>query len=399
MTSSDSPFSAADSTLGYLFQCKYALLDALRRMRQGEDFLVSVETLDDVYFERNGLPNELLQSKHHRNRQASLNDFSTDIWKSIRIWCEGSLSGLIADDSVFYLLTTATADDGSAASLLRRDEDRDVDEAFNKLVAAAQTSTNKQHASSYKLFLSNQAKVRTVLERVYVLDATAPITELPGLIRNEVRFAVKKKFLEPFVERLEGWWFARVIDQMSDSRPGPILSEELESQMSDLRSQLQDDSLPIDDSIREADIDFTSHIDKQFVRQLRLINLKNPRIFIAIREYFRAYEQRSRWMREDLLLVGELGRYESRLIEEWQIYFERMREELGEEAAEEQKLKSARALYDWVESRANIPIRPRCDEPFVTRGSFHMLADDLKVGWHPDFAKRVKELLEREAAE
>jgi hypothetical protein len=104
-------------------------------------------------------------------------------------------------------------------------------------------------------------------------------------------------------------------------------------------------------------------------------------------------------MREDLLLVGELDRYESRLIEEWQIYFEQMREELGEEAAEEQKLKSARALYDWVAARANIPIRPRCDEPFVTRGSFHMLADDLKVGWHPDFAKRVKELLEREATE
>jgi hypothetical protein len=41
-------FSAADSALGYLYQVRVALLWSLRRARAGADFVVSLETLDDV---------------------------------------------------------------------------------------------------------------------------------------------------------------------------------------------------------------------------------------------------------------------------------------------------------------------------------------------------------------
>ena len=62
-----SPFSAADSAVGYLYQVRTALLWALRRLRAGNDFVVSLETLDDVTFEsRGGKPEELLQTKHHQ---------------------------------------------------------------------------------------------------------------------------------------------------------------------------------------------------------------------------------------------------------------------------------------------------------------------------------------------
>jgi hypothetical protein len=265
MSASGSPFSAADSALGYLFQCRYALLDSLRRIRQGEDFVVSIETLDDVVFEPKGKPEELLQTKHHKNREASLNDFSPDLWKTIRIWCEGTLSGHVTPDAVFYLLTTSTASADSAASFLRHDDKRDVDTAFAKLKATAQTSTNKTNVSAYAVFLKNETKVRPIFDRAFVLDSTQPITELSKAIQNEVRLAVKKKFLDSFVERIEGWWLARVIVQMSD-HSGPILSEELDAQMSLVREQLRDDNLPIDDSIIDAAVDFGFHIDKTFVK-------------------------------------------------------------------------------------------------------------------------------------
>jgi hypothetical protein len=40
-----------------------------------------------------------------------------------------------------------------------------------------------------------------------------------------------------------------------------------------------------------------------------------------------------------------------------------------------------------------IRLRERFDEPFVTRGTLHELADRLSVGWHPDFVARLEELL------
>ena len=59
-----------------------------------------------------------------------------------------------------------------------------------------------------------------------------------------------------------------------------------------------------------------------------------------------------------------------------------------------EKIKAARIIYDWVEKDADIPIRPRCNEPFITRGSYHMLADKQEVGWHVEFRSRLAELLE-----
>jgi hypothetical protein len=75
-----------------------------------------------------------------------------------------------------------------------------------------------------------------------------------------------------------------------------------------------------------------------------------------------------------------------------------MRENLGEDAVDSEKIKAGRIIYDWVEKEADIPIRPRCNEPFITRGSYHMLADKREVGWHVEFRSRLVELLEGRGA-
>jgi hypothetical protein len=64
MANSKIPFSAAPTAIGYLFQCRYALLESLRRLREDAQVVVSIETLDGVVFERDGEPPVLLQTKH-----------------------------------------------------------------------------------------------------------------------------------------------------------------------------------------------------------------------------------------------------------------------------------------------------------------------------------------------
>jgi hypothetical protein len=136
-------FSAADSALGYLYQVRLGLLWSLRRARGGTEFVVSLETLDDVTFESiGGTPEELLQAKHHRNREASLSNASGDLWKSLRIWFEGNASKQIPDGTALYLLTTGGAPADSAASFLRS-EGRNVEKALQILEIVTQTSENE----------------------------------------------------------------------------------------------------------------------------------------------------------------------------------------------------------------------------------------------------------------
>jgi hypothetical protein len=93
------------------------------------------------------------------------------------------------------------------------------------------------------------------------------------------------------------------------------------------------------------------------------------------------------------LVVGlDLHQYEKRLAEEWELIFDAMRDDLGDNATNEAKEEAAREVLKWAE-RETVPIRPNVTEPFVSRGSLHMLADEVKIGWHPEFKDRLALLL------
>lgn len=391
-----STFSAADSALGYLYQVRVALLWALRKIREGTDFVASLETLDDVTFESVGRPDELLQTKHHTNRQAGLSDASPDLWKSLRIWFEGLATHTIPSGAVLHLLTTATAASGSAAAYLRQRE-RNVDAALSALEATAQSSRNQANAAAYTAFLDTPVKNRrAIVNAIVVIDAASTIGNLDEQLQAEIFWAVERKHQGVFLGYLEGWWFRRAIAQLLHIATGDrILATELEAQMSDLREQFKQDALPISDDLLNIALDdaaLAGHENSLFVRQLELVKANSRRIAAAVRDYYRAFEQRSRWLRNDLLLVGDLANYERRLREEWELVFEAMKDKLGTSAAEAAKEESARTVLEWAE-RTSIPIRPAVAEPFVTRGSAHILADELRIGWHPEFRERLAHLL------
>jgi len=368
-------------------------------LKIGDDFVISLETLDDVTFEtKGGKPEELLQTKHHRNREAMLTDASEDLWKSLRVWFEGHAENAIPYGTALHLLTTGKAPASSAAARLRSDDGRDVDGALKALETTSQSSASKANAPAYAAFLKTLAKDRkALLDCVVVIDGAPTITALDGELKTEVFWAVERKFHDAFLERLEGWWLRRCLKQLASAAPADgVLAAEIEAQMSDLREQFKQDSLPIDDDLLTFDLDEATeiaHADSTFVRQLEIITAGKRRIAAAVRDYYRAFEQRSRWLRNDLVLIGDLTQYERRLIEEWELVFEGMKDEVGETAAEVAQQKAAREILRWAE-RASLPIRPGVTEPFVTRGSLHILADEVRLGWHPQFRDRLAALLE-----
>jgi len=390
-------FSAVDATLGYLYQIRLALLLALRRSKYDPDFLVSIETLDDVTFEASGgNAADVLQTKHHRSRVASLTDASSNIWKTLRIWFEGSTSGEIPGSAKLCLVTTATAPKDSAASRLREGEGRDTAAAQRALDSVASSSSNKANVSAYKAYLGVPTEVRkAILERVVVIDASPTIEDLEDELGREVHWAAGREHHEAFLERLEGWWLRRVLRQLTGTLRDRIGSGEIEGQMSDLREQFKQDALPIDDDLLDFTLDETTratHEDSTFVWQIRIIKAGKRRIAAAVRDYYRAFEQRSRWLREELIVSPDLYKYEKRLVEEWEVVFEAVRDDLGDTAMEIAKEAAGRSVLAWAE-REVLPIRPAVTEPFVSRGSLHMLADEIRIGWHPEFRVHLSAIL------
>lgn len=390
-----SNFSADASALGYLFQIRAALLLFLRQGKEHPDLAISIEKFDDIAFEKDGTPTELIQTKHHINTVASLSDASPNFWKTLRIW---SLS--IAEKKLdlaeikLTLITTSQAPDDSAASKLRS-ENRDVENALLILSNVANSSSNQSNSEAYKDFLKLSIDERKrLIDCVIIFDRSPQICDTRSLILQELIYVTRPEFLESIYQRLEGWWLNKVIKYLSDAMHKCILHKELLEQINDIQVQFTQDNLPIDfweEVILEEQQ--LSEDQRIFIEQLRLIVISKPRIQKAISDYYRAFQQRSKWVREELLLDDEIGLYEKHLIDEWERQHLKMKEDLSQNPSEEEMRKGGRDVFNWMDGSANLNIRPRCTEPFVMRGSYHMLSNELKVGWHVEFYKRLCHLL------
>lgn len=391
-------FGAGDSALGYLYQIRMALLTALRRINPAaeDDFSVYLETLDDVVFESTGTALELLQLKHHSNTQANLTDASPDIWKSLRVWMAGRDSGAVSADDRLVLITTQAVAEGSLASKLMVAK-RDEDGALATMRTIVQSSTNATNAPAYEAFQELGQKEQKALVSSIIIAPNQPNIEQVGIdIRHEVRFTVRRDHVDSFVTRLEGWWFTRCLKHLIGKSTDPLRCSALQAQMDDIREQLVS-ALPVDDDIFEHEVDISAYEQEVFVHQAKLAGVNHRRVLSAVRDYYRAFEQRSRWVRESLVMVGDLDKYERTLCEEWDLTFSRALDDIGPEAAGAAQEQMAKDIYSWAET-ACFPIQRGVDNPSICRGSLHMLANELRVGWHPQFLSKLQHLLSGRSA-
>ena len=391
-----STFGAAPAMVGYLYQVRLALLWAIRRSRTS-DFVVSLETLDDVSFEFGGEPLVVLQAKHSLKAAASLTDLSTELWKTLRVWLVGLASGEIPIGTVRFLITTAAAAPGSACAALGI-EDRDVAEAAKRLKHAASSSTNGELKPAFEAYLALEETEReALLAHVYVIPSHPDAVEITEQLQSEL-YHVSLNHQALSVQMLEGWWFKRVLNELVHPEGG-IPRAEIDAQISDIQESLKPDALPIDedlDALMIALEQLPEFADRPFYKQVELVSGSQLRIRNAITSYLQAFRQRSAWTRHDLLFDADLDKYDKRLQAEWELQYGQVCDELGPDATDAAMAQAGRALVKWAED-AHISIRSGVNVPWVCRGSLHMLAEDMRVGWHPQFKIRLKAVLDAAA--
>lgn len=390
-----STFGASASMVGYLYQVRIALLWAIRRSRVS-DFTVSIETLDDVSFEVSGQPAAVLQAKHSLNAAATLTDLSPELWKTLRVWMVGLASGEVPLDTARFLIATATAPIGSACSALGIDgPGRNIAEAAKRLKHAATTSSNIDLKSVFDAYLALEESEREqLLSRIYVVPAQSDAASILEQLQAEL-YHVSLHHQDMSVQMLEGWWFKRVLNELVHP-DGGIPRAEIDAQISEIQESLKSDSLPIDeeiDALMVALDQLPEFSTRPFYKQVELVGGSQLRIRNAITSYLQAFRQRSAWTRHDLLFDADLQKYDQRLHAEWELQYAQVCDELGPDATETAMATAGRAILKWAED-AHIPIRSGVNVPWVCRGSLHMLAEDRRLGWHPDFEARLKAIFD-----
>ncbi|MGE5360767.1 MAG: ABC-three component system protein [Bacteroidales bacterium] len=394
-------YSASEQGLGYIYQARLALLHLLQLP---EDTAVFLEMDDDLDF-IDGDGGKSLASLKHKAIGDRLTDLSTDFWKSVNIWlARYKRDGRAASNLRFFLFTTGTvATDSFLARLLPGQSvasghvatltelaNGALAESTSKVIAPIATAFNE---------LSDPEK-QDFLERILILDGSPRIADIPAIIRDQMR-SIRREHREFVFERLEGWWTDAVIKQLTGARTEGIFGYDVSDRLSSFAEEYKTDNLPITfrGKVPAEEIDIEADT-RLFVAQLREIGISSNRIRSAILDYYRAFEQRSAWARENLLVSGEVEEYEDRLADEWNRYKDVAFEKLKDDSAEDALREAGATLYNWAEFETgkieSLRIRARVTEPYVLRGSFHILADgtpEPRVYWHPRFLHRLAEVL------
>lgn len=395
-------YSAGEQGLGYIYQPRFALL---RLLQLPESTSVLIEKDDDLDFlDKDDV--KTLASLKHKAIGDRLTDLSTDFWKSVRIWlARYNRDGRSEASLRFFLFTTGTV---SKTSFLRRflldrvSQDEET-ASLSQLVgeALAKTRSDLIGEIAKEFHQLNDEEKDDFLSRIVIFDSGPRIVDVPSIIKDQHMRSIRREFRGAVFERLEGWWNDTVVNLLSGKRIEAIYGYEISDKLSAFAEEYKSDNLPITfrgkAPAREIDAENDPRL---FVVQLREIGAASNRIRNAILDYYRAFEQRSVWARESLLVTGEMEEYEDRLVDEWSRYKDVIFEGLDNESADAVLLEAGKALYKWADLESGnisaLRIRERVTEPYVLRGGFHILANARpmpRVYWHPRFLSRIGELL------
>lgn len=389
-----STHSAQASFLGYEYQALQALLLIAP---SGHDSEVYLERFDDVTFHE-GDHKQVLQMKFSLNNDRNITSKDEALWKTIRNWIDIIELGLVSTDEYqFIIITTRKTDDELILQLTEEPNTRDKKEILESLISIAKEIHNDQIKDAIDKFLKlDPVKQRKLVDKIKILTSQPDIVEIQAEIEKHLSGYTRPEFKENFFYAVYGWWYTEILNRLAGNVNEPLTSQSLIEVMTRLRDLQMAGTLPTHfDDAKLTDNIFNAYKASRFVEQLNLIRIETPEIFKAILNFYKASEQRSKWFRELHNTAYFLEKYDEELKEKWDGQFSKTLRKAKNDGAvtTEDLVPYGIENYEWMNNSNYYPdlkLENSLSKIWLWKGSFHMLADFCKVGWHPDFKKIFK---------
>lgn len=385
--------TARDANIGYFYQTRYALFLLMNPKSTSDE--ISIENFDDISFDENGTPLELIQTKHHSNPK-SLSDKSEDLWKTIGNWVDGIEENTIKlEKTMLTLVTTSQASVDSAAMMLKAKDShqRDVLSALKKLKKAGEESTNYVVITNYNKFNSlDILDQKKLLEQVIIIDEAPDIDDVEKNIKDFLGITTPSEHIDEIFLRIEGWWIGQVIKCLRRNLIS-ISKKELVNRIISWRDGLRLSDLPIY-SQNISEVDLKEEDKKMYIRQIEEIKLQNS-IRDAKLNYLKAKTHRKKWMRQNSANIEDIQKFDELLKNQWSEKFNYYKNFFQNESNPEKLISFGQKIYSWANfDSQDLKLKNQAGLHFYTKGCFHKLADVLDIGWHPRFKEKLSKKVE-----
>ncbi|WP_218064125.1 ABC-three component system protein [Nguyenibacter vanlangensis] len=364
----------------------------------GDDGAVAIESADDVELKGNGQC-LLFQLKHSlKTTPTAMTIRSKGLWQTLKAWID-VLPGLTLSETLFHLVTVAPITRGNILETLGTPgADRkplvaalvqEAERVVAEREAAAQAKKPLPYAdraAGCEAFLKLTPDGRlNLMRQTRIQPGTMPIDQMEGAIAQMLTL-IKPEDRASVARRLIEWWDRQVVYSLCKKRPQFISRGELQEYITELIGDIEHDRLAADFETIAHPSDYQP--DGMLTRQINLVDGKSHDLTKAIREEWRARQQRSKWVNDRPNMAAIIATYDHILKEYWSDRHAEIVESC-EDLEDAEKRSKGLGLLRWAHNDAPTtvrPIVPGFEAPYYVRGSYQVLAIDQEVGWHPDYA-------------
>lgn len=387
-------FEAKDPSLGYYYQVLYSLYLMLG-IRDKSNLTIKLEDLDDLVINCSGNLH-LIQLKHHNTNDSLLSDRSLDFWKTIRVWSSEINQGKIKeiDSTIFSLVTTGKVSDNSFLLKLKDGKNRDAEFALKEMIKISADQSVESTKKSYEAFsvLSDSQK-KLLVDNIYIIDQEVGIVAVEDLIKSQLKYSAPPNKISALFDGVIGWWLMQCIDVLSDSDKSEINDEDLQSKIWEIIETLKQDNLPDSFVLDVIENPLNEYEKHTFFKQLKLIALGNRPLLKAINDFRKAYGQKNKWLQDGLIMPDELERYENNLYDNWDRMFSIVVDKIEGAENPQEIIQAGKNFYNEFIEKNHPNIRPNYSSVYYPIGSYHMLAEKKRIGWHPNYENLIDDVI------
>lgn len=393
--------TAEDAALGFYYQTYFAFLTLLQQ--SGDDAGVAIERLDDVELKVNG--HLLLYQLKHSIKAVPppITLKSRALWRTLKVWIDALFHIELAQTTMHLVAVGPMGAASPLNALLDLDADRDdlaaalvaeaqlVHDAREAAKAAGTKPPHGERADGCAAFLDLEPAVRSnLLRRILIQPHSPSIDQVEVLAAQHLNLIVPEHRAE-VVKRLLGWWDIEVIHALCGKRDPILTRAELQAQITAVIADIESSTLQADFELLMPPNDYQP--DGMVARQIKLVAGGNSDLAKAIREEWRAREQRAKWLNDNSAMGTVVSQYDRVLEEAWSDKHGQMVEDCSE-GDDTVKRQRGLDMLRWTHDEAPARVRPIAEKwsvPYYVRGSYQVLAIDLRVGWHPEYVDLLKD--------
>lgn len=384
--------------LGYSLQFTQM---AAMLFESGPGGLISFEVFDDVGEDSADGTRTFVQAKSTL-RGNPLADRSVELWKTIANWVDAIRDqprDLLKPRFVIYVSRPVT---GSLAEKFHAAKTPEaaiaaIAEARQVLLGSTDglpdySSITPDLAEQAQRVFSAPAEVVARVIQAFEIErgSGSPQTDFAQLLQ---RHYVPANRVDTVANYAAGWVKREVDKLLEQRRPAVLAWSDFQKEMTGFIRKVAERDILQSFAPDPSPTDTARLLPRVFVQQLELIGLDFADRLDAVSQFFKASLDRTKWGESGEIHPSSLDDLDGRLMQTWKHKKRKTFIEASEkdDATKGQLLFSDCMLHEDKLEGADTPSH------FVP-GCFHLLADELKVGWHPDYAAEVKKGRRTESA-